>query len=256
MYRACPKCGHVRGAHESSPPDRCPACGVYYGEWMKQRYRSARRPASRDDSASEIGFWSRCKAIALTPHDDGRAEWSGRLAVWAMLAWLGWLSAWTRYDDVVNHTLSGAVAFMHRIDLVFHEAGHVIFRLLGDFMTVLGGSLMQLIIPVAVFLVFLLKRGNPFGASVGLWWSGQSLTDLAPYIADARALRLPMLGGGTGADRPGFHDWQNILERLGLLSYDRVLGGIADSVGIALMALALIWGAALLIQQHRRLGGS
>jgi hypothetical protein len=36
--------------------------------------------------------------------------------------------------------------------------------------------------------------------------AGQSLMDLAPYVADARALRLPLLGGRTGAEVEG-HDW-------------------------------------------------
>lgn len=255
MYRTCPKCGHVRGERDAGPTEICPACGIHFNKWLKQRYRSARQATSREEEPARGDFWSRWAAIVLTPREDGRLEWCGRSVVWLLLAWLGWLSAMTRYDDVVNHTLSGAVAFLHRIDLVFHEAGHVIFRLFGDFMTVLGGSLMQLIVPTAVCIAFLVKRSDPFGASVGLWWTGQSLTDLAPYIADARALRLPLLGGGTGADRTGIHDWENILGRLHWLSYDRIFGGIADSVGIALMALALIWGGALLVKQHARLAG-
>ena len=40
---------------------------------------------------------------------------------------------------------------------------------------------------------FLFREGNAFGAAVGLWWLGQSLMDLAPYINDARALALPLL---------------------------------------------------------------
>lgn len=189
----------------------------------------------------------------MTPRDDGRTEWLGRMLVWLLLSALGVAVATTRYEDVVQGAMSMPVAFLHRIDLVFHEAGHVIFGVLGDFMAVMGGSLMQLLVPLVVCGAFLFKRGDPFGASVGLWWTGQSLADLAPYIADARALRLPMLGGGTGADRLGIHDWENILGRLGLLEYDRTLGGIANSAGIVMMALALMWGAMLLAKQHRRL---
>ena len=175
--------------------------------------------------------------------------------IWLLLAGLGLATMTTSYEDVVEGSTSGAVAVLHRIDLVVHEAGHVIFAVLGDFMAVTGGSLMQLLVPLLVCGAFLFKRSDPFGASVGLWWTGQSLADLAPYIADARALRLPMLGGGTGADRLGIHDWENILGRLGLLDYDRILGGVANGFGMVLMMLSLVWGAMLLVKQHRHLCG-
>lgn len=38
---------------------------------------------------------------------------------------------------------------------------------------------------------------------------GQSLTDVAPYINDARALQLVLLGGRTGAEVEG-HDWEAV----------------------------------------------
>ena len=94
--------------------------------------------------------------------------------------------------------------------------------------------------------IALLRHGDPFGASVGLWWLGQSLMDLAPYINDARALALPLLGGGTGADRPGFHDWENILGYLGLLEWDHGIAWFTDTLGESLMLLSLVWAGWLL----------
>ena len=84
---------------------------------------------------------------------------------------------------------------MHAINLAFHEAGHVIFRVLGNFMMVLGGSLMQLLIPAAVMVAFVFKHDNSFGGAVALWWLGQSAMDLAPYIYDARSGQLLLIGG-------------------------------------------------------------
>ena len=198
-------------------------------------------------------FRRRLAYTLLTPREDGRLEWTGRLLLWILLLWFGLEMLATSYEDVVTGTLSGTVAFLHRIDLVFHEAGHVIFRLFGDFMAVLGGSLMQIIVPLIVGAAFLIKNTDPFGASVGLWWTGQSLSDVAPYVGDARALRLPLLGGGTGADRPGFHDWHNIFSRLDLLEYDKVIAGVINFTGIFCMGLALAWGAALLWRQYQML---
>jgi hypothetical protein len=185
----------------------------------------------------------------LAPPTDGSLAWLARILLLVLLAWLGLQMVVTDYEDLVHQEVSGAYGFMHQIDLVFHEAGHVIFRPFGELMTTLGGSLMQLIVPLVVAWTFLFRYGNAFGASVGLWWTGQSLSDLAPYIADARELRLQLLGGGTGADRPG-HDWESLLATLGLLHRDKTLAGITDALGIGLMALALVWAAALLWRQR------
>jgi hypothetical protein len=108
---------------------------------------------------------------------------------------------------------------------------------------------------VPLFLVgaFLWTNNDGFGASVALWWTGQSIMDLSPYIADARALRLPLLDGGTGADRPGMHDWQNILGELGWLSYDERIASIVHLSGALVMVVSLLWGAMMLRIYHRSL---
>lgn len=54
---------------------------------------------------------------------------------------------------------------LDNVNLVFHEAGHVIFALGGEFIGILGGSLMQVLIPV-VCGVALLQRGDPFGVAL------------------------------------------------------------------------------------------
>jgi hypothetical protein len=143
------------------------------------------------------------------------------------------------------------MSFMHNINLPMHEAGHIIFSFLGNFMGVLGGTLMQLIMPAIVTGAFLLKNRDAFGASLGLWWLGQSFMDNAPYINDARAGELPLLGGVTGKEAPGYHDWENILGRLGWLQYDHLLATISFTLGIVLMLLALTWGGYMLYVQFQ-----
>ena len=46
--------------------------------------------------------------------------------------------------------------FMHLINTPIHEAGHVFFRILGEFMGIAGGSLFQIIVP----MVFCAKRNS------------------------------------------------------------------------------------------------
>jgi hypothetical protein len=252
MYNTCPKCDHTRQPDETADRGTCPACGLVFAKWMKHRFHAV------EPSAGGGGGTGRCwrrfpDALLLPPPDGGRLQWSGRLLLWLLLAWLGWLTLISHPEDMVSGNLAAPLQILHRIDLVFHEAGHVLFRPLGDFLMVLGGSLLQVLLPAVAAGAFLLRHHNPFGASVGLWWTGQNLADVAVYIGDARALRLPLLGGGSGADRPGMHDWHNILGRLGWLDHDRMLAGATDVLGVILMGAALVWGAVLLWRHHRSL---
>jgi hypothetical protein len=123
-------------------------------------------------------------------------------------------------------------------------------------MTILGGTLGQLIMPVVVTVAFIVTSNDTFGASVGLWWLGQSVMDCAPYIADARALQLQLVGGGTGSDRPGAHDWENILLDLNLIEQDTKIAAAVHVSGALVMLVALAWGAYLLLRQYRHLDGN
>ena len=161
---------------------------------------------------------------------DGVTRW-GRIALIAGLAYWTWQFAWTPLSpDAMD-------SFLHLPDLVFHEAGHLIFRPLGQFMSVLGGSLTQVLIPVVCAIAFI-RQEQLFGAAICAWWAGQNLVDLAPYIADARALQLPLLGGRTGAEVEG-HDWEYILMRLRIIHLDQTLGRIAHALGMLIMIGAL-----------------
>ena len=56
-----------------------------------------------------------------------------------------------------------AGSFMHLVNLPFHEAGHIVFMPFGDFMMSLGGSLLQVLIPVICGWVFLFKQNDSSG---------------------------------------------------------------------------------------------
>lgn len=126
-------------------------------------------------------------------------------------------------------------------------------RASGDFVRALGGTLGQLLIPTICLGAFLLKNRDPFGASVALWWLAENFMDIAPYVADASSGQLLLLGGVTGRDVPGYHDWENVLGDLHLLRYDRTLGDLSYGFGRVLMLAALAWGGWLLARERRRL---
>jgi hypothetical protein len=115
-------------------------------------------------------------------------------------------------------------SFIHRPLLIFHEAGHVVFRLFGEWVTVLGGTLGQLIMPAILGGALLIKNRDPFGAAIGLWFVGVSLLDIAPYMYDALHPQLMLLSGMTGED--GGHDWIFLFSSLGLLQKSQFIGAL------------------------------
>ena len=148
---------------------------------------------------------------------------------------------------------AAGTSFLHLINLPFHEAGHIIFSIFGRFSAVLGGSLMQVLIPMLCLGTFLIKTRDPFAAAVSLWWTGEAFLDMAPYINDARALKLILLGGVTGAEVDDYHDWQYILGKLGIPGCDHILATIAHLFGSMLMLSACLWGGYILLKQFQYL---
>jgi hypothetical protein len=170
----------------------------------------------------------------------------GRAAVFLLLVWWGCKFITTPLET--NYT---GESVLHLINLPFHEAGHLIFMPFGRFMMFLGGSLGQLLIPIICLGTFLVKTRDPFGASVSLWWTAQNFMDIAPYINDARAMDLMLLGGVTGKETDG-HDWNNLLTMLGWLEYDHRLAHLSYYFGIVLMVASFVWGGWLLLRHYRR----
>jgi hypothetical protein len=162
------------------------------------------------------------------------------IAVFGLTIWTVSLAA-SPLDAAMN-------SFVHLPNLVFHEAGHIIFSPLGSFMTILGGSLMQVIIPLVCAGAFLIQQDDAFGASICTWWAGESLLDLAPYINDARDLKLMLLGGP--ADEVEGHDWEAILTATRALHLDHTIAHAVWWLGLAVMAAAIVW-AGLAVNAER-----
>lgn len=173
----------------------------------------------------------------------GDATGPGLLARAALLALLAvWTLSFLRAGLDAERLMG---SFLHLVNLPFHEAGHVLLSPFGRFLMVLAGSLFQVAVPLLCAGVFLVKNRDPFAASVATWWAGESLLDLAPYVADARALALPLLGGRTGAEVEG-HDWEYLLTTLGLLGRDVALGRATFAAGALLMVASIAWGGGAL----------
>lgn len=169
-----------------------------------------------------------------------------RLALTLLLGVYGWQLA--RTPDQYR--------WLDSLDLAIHEAGHLVFAFGGEYLSILGGTLLQLIIPAA-FIVALRRQGDPHGATVPLWWLGQNCLNIAVYIKDARAQELPLVGGGE-------HDWTLLLERAGLLARDVAIGRAVAAAGLILFLASFFLGWKALSagamsraeQRHPRRGGA
>ena len=108
--------------------------------------------------------------------------------------------------------------FIQNVNLIFHEPGHIIFGIFGDFLGLIGGSLLEMLIPIIVTIHFF-KQRYYFSTAFGCWWVSTALLSVSIYATDAQTRILPLITGDIES-----HDWYNILSQLGLLHYDYLFG--------------------------------
>ena len=125
-------------------------------------------------------------------------------------------------------------------NLAIHEGGHLVFRFLGKFLYFMGGSLTQILMPLAFCAVFWRTRQR-FSAALCLFWVSNNFFNVSTYVKDARTMQLELVGGDT-------HDWNWILGQLNLLGADQVIGGFVYALGLCVYLVALSGGAFLLVQ--------
>ena len=244
MLQKCPKCGHARKPGEIDAPERCPACGLIFAKYLEAQQRKPAPAPAAEPAADRPALidW-----LLYVPARVESLNFYGRCIAYVFFFIWGWrLYAMDVGDaDIMD-------SFMHAIVLPIHEAGHVLFMPFGRFMTVLGGSLFQVLLPLVLMASFIFGFGGSqrdnFAASLMLWWAAVSIIDVAPYIWDAYDPKMLLLGGKTGAESDG-HDWQNILGDLGLIRRAHLLAGIAHALGLLVMMAAYAWGAMLLYLQ-------
>ena len=146
-----------------------------------------------------------------------------------LLALLGW---WT----LRMGTGIATWCFLDLVNLAFHEAGHLFFTPFGSTVHYLGGTLGQLIVPGGLVVYFVLRQRQPLGAAFCCWWFGENLINISVYMADARSLALPLVGGGD-------HDWNELFFRFGLLGESSVsrVSSVVHALGVLFMLIGIVW---------------
>ena len=128
----------------------------------------------------------------------------------------------------------GEFGLLDNADLVIHEAGHFFFSFFGKFIYTLGGTLMQIILP-SIIASFFFRNNYRTGVQFALLWLGQNLINISAYAADARARKLPLLGGNKV-----YHDWHYLLGEIGILEYDHIVGYVFVGIAITIFAVAIL----------------
>ena len=95
-----------------------------------------------------------------------------------------------------------------------------------------GGTLLQLIVPILLVVGFL-RGGYRPGVQFSLFLLGHSLLNVSVYAQDARTQMLPLVGG-----RHARHDWNWMLNTMGLLPWDQFIGWFF--VGLAVVVFAVM----------------
>ena len=132
----------------------------------------------------------------------------------------------------------GFMFVLDHANLLFHEAGHPIVGLFSSRLEPYGGTMGQLTFPV-VLAITCWRKGQSIGVAASCIWFFENWFNIARYMADARTLQLPLVGGGD-------HDWNTILSRWGLLDYDtRIAAGLRVGawLGMTVSCGCLAWRA-------------
>lgn len=155
---------------------------------------------------------------------------------WARIPVLVW-GAWTWVHHLRDDQYQGIAK---GLNLALHEIGHAIFGWFGEFIGIFGGSLFQCLCPAVAFAVFR-RQGDRFALSFCFAWLGTNLYDVATYIADARAMDLPLVSPFAGDEI--IHDWNWLLSELGWLAHDQGIAGFTRFLGAVSFLVFLVWGS-------------
>ena len=117
----------------------------------------------------------------------------------------------------------GFVFALDHTNLLFHEAGHPFVGLFSRRLEPYGGTMGQLVFPVVLAISFA-RKGQALAFAASVIWFFENFLNIARYMADARALQLPLLGGGD-------HDWNTIFSRWHVLSYNTTIAAFVKFTG-------------------------
>ena len=152
-----------------------------------------------------------------------------------------WMAIRVNIQFAVNYPYPmfvGPVMFIIDItSLIIHEGGHTLFGFFGwRFLAILGGSLLETLIPFLLFLTAWNKKQITL-AQFSLFWTGFTWLEAAAYCYDAYDTKMPLIGG-LGREA---HDFMNMLSDLNILDKHEIIAWILYAIGVICFIGALAW---------------
>ena len=189
----------------------------------------------------------------LDPHHQG--PWFFKWGFWSVLFIIG--ACWCGYAHWDSTLIKKALdnIFVYLPNYLTHEmAGHnfvggIGWRIcysscqeVGRWWSAAMGNGVETLIPLGLLLFCLRLSGGRWLLSILWYWLGTTLYGAGVYASDARAMKLPLTSSDMVSNfAPGTvkGDWHYILEPLGLLNYDIVIGRTLIFLGIICLVLAI-----------------
>jgi len=200
---SCPKCGFQGQGYIE-----CMRCGIVFA-----KYDADRSGAGLITTGSNT-----------VTNSDAADRWISTTGKFAIIC----LMSFFFFYMVIKRN---AWCFLDYANLPFHEFGHILFMPFGETVQFLGGTTSQLMWP-CILIVYFLRRKERLSASFCLFWFGENFLNISKYVADARAMVLPLVGGGI-------HDWNFLLGKWGLLRYDHAIARAVFVIGSVFMTVSI-----------------
>lgn len=156
-----------------------------------------------------------------------------------MVGWFIWMLVHQLKDPDYYSFLGG-------LNLGIHEFGHLLCGPMGEFVGILGGSLIQCLIPLISFWMFY-RQQDYFAHAFSAVWLGSNLFGVARYMGDARKLELNLVSpfGGNGEV---IHDWNYLFHKFGILQFDTTVALVVRTASALAMIAGVAWAIFVIVQ--------
>ncbi len=152
----------------------------------------------------------------------------------ALIAWLIFYALFLIYAARAE----GPGLFIDMVFLPIHEGGHVLFSYSGSqTLMVLGGTFLQLFVPLAIAVYFAFQR-HVTGTAFAALFFFENFLNVGTYMADTRAQQLDYVNIGGGE---GIHDWTYLFIKLGCINSDVTIGHATRALGWIGMFAVVGW---------------
>jgi hypothetical protein len=133
---------------------------------------------------------------------------------------------------------TGILRLMDSVFVPIHEGGHLLFRFAGEFISIAGGTFLQLFVPFALGVYFVFRRQSQ-GVAFCFFFCFEQFLPVATYMADARTQGLPLLT--VGDSEYVIHDWNYLFGKLGVLEHDTQIATAIRMIGWLGMIGVVVW---------------